>query len=223
MKDLFKHSSVVALGYLPLGTAFGILFSETGYHYGYAILMSVLVYAGSAQLISVTLLLAGAPLITVFITIFLLNSRHFFYSLYALNPYKKMPLMQKLYSMFALTDETFSLLSTFPKERQNDTAFMFKLSLLNHFWWIFGSAIGAILGYSANLNVDGLEFSLTALFIVLLIDQYKAAKNIKPIIIAIISSIIVTILGWDKHFLIASISVGILLFCIERAYAKHNR
>jgi 4-azaleucine resistance transporter AzlC len=223
MKLAFKHSIPVAFGYIPLGIAFGILFNQTGYHYIYVILMAIFIFAGSAQFLAVGMIANHAGLLEVFITTLLLNLRHIFYGLYALNLYEKVPFLKRIYAMQALTDETFSIVSTLPSELKQDTSFLLRLSIVNHLWWIFGCSIGAILGSVANINIPGLEFALTALFIVLLLEQYFKSKELTPIFIATLASAIVILSLPSRHFLIFSLTISSLLFLGVKYYAKLSR
>jgi 4-azaleucine resistance transporter AzlC len=223
MKFALKYSIPVAFGYIPLGIAFGILFNQTGHHYIYAILMAVFIFAGSAQFLAVGMIANHASLFEVFITTLLLNLRHVFYGLYALNLYEKIPFLKRVYAMQALTDETFSIVSTLPSELKQNTNFLLKLSFINHMWWILGCIIGAALGSVANINIPGLEFALTALFIVLLLEQYFKSKDLTPIFIAIFASIIVIFSLPNKYFLILSLSISALLFLGVKYYAKLSR
>jgi 4-azaleucine resistance transporter AzlC len=223
MNIAFKHSIPVAFGYIPLGIAFGIIFNQTGYHYIYAILMAIFIFAGSAQFLAVSMIANHASLFEIFITTLLLNLRHIFYGLYVLNLYKKMSLLRRIYSMQALTDETFSIVSTLPSDLKQDTSFLVKLSIINHVWWVLGCSIGAILGSLANINVPGLEFALTSLFVVLLIEQYYKSKDLTPIFIAAIASFVVIFGLPTKHFLIVSLCISIALFLGVKLYAKLSR
>lgn len=219
-KQLLKYTTMVALGYLPLGVTFGILFNETGYPIVYALAMSIFVYAGSAQFLAITLLLSHAPLYTVFVLTLILNVRHLFYSSYTFEHYSQFTWPKRLYLMFALTDETFSVVSTLPKQNLQKHKLLFQLSMLNHFWWVLGSAIGLILGNMVNIHIQGLEFVLVSLFVVLLVEQLYQTRNWLPIVFGLISATLSFLLFPAKHFLLGALAICLTLFGVYKIYDR---
>lgn len=177
IKEALKASVAVMMGYIVLGMAFGMLLESNGYHVGYAFLMSFLIYAGSMQFVAIDLLSGGATLIQGAIMAFLINARHMVYGLSMLKKFREMK-KYKLYMIFSLTDETYSLLiQDHHYQGHNEKRFMFLISLLNQSYWIAGSVIGALLGEMMTINTTGLDFAMTALFVVIVTEQFLSQDN----------------------------------------------
>ncbi len=209
-QQIFKSSLPVLFGYMPLGVAFGILFNDLGYAWYFATLMAVFVYAGAAQFMVIGLLAAGAGLFEIFIATFLLNSRHIFYGLSMLKKFGDWHL-KKIYLAFGLTDETYSLVTTIePPQGIQPIDYYFAITALNHSYWIVGCTLGAWIGASIQINTQGMDFALTALFVVLLIEQWKKVKEPLPFIVAIFSSL-VAIYFFSEQMLLLSIVLSIAL------------
>ena len=213
MQGVVKSTFPVLFGYIPLGIAFGMLFQDLGYPWYLATLMAFFVYAGTAQFMIVGLLAAGVGLTEIAISTFLINSRHIFYGLSMLNSYGDWGL-KKIYLAFGLTDETYSLVTTIDlkddtaKERQ-----FFIITALNHSYWVISCTIGAVIGSSFSINTQGMEFTLTALFVVLVIEQWKQIRKPLPFVIAAFSSIVALYLFSDQ-MLLGSIALSVTLLII---------
>lgn len=214
-QQTLKSTFPVLFGYIPLGMTFGMLFQDLGYAWYFATLMAIVVYAGAAQFMIIGLLLAGAGLLEIFVAILLLNSRHIFYGLSLLKKYGQWDL-KKMYLTFGLTDETYSLVTTInPPKDANPKDCYFTITALNHSYWIIGCTLGAWVGSSFQINTEGMDFALTALFVVLLIEQWKKIKEPLPFVIATISSAVAIIIFSDQMLL-----VSILLSIIVLMLAK---
>lgn len=182
-----KISFPVFLGYMAIGIGFGILFSNAGYPWWLALVCSIFMYAGSGQYFAVALFSSGASLSEIFIVEFLLGIRHIFYGLSMISKYRGAG-KYKPYLIFAITDETFALLQgvTVPKTVEKYSLY-FLVSLFDHIYWCIGTVIGAA-GYAIleryNLSgcLAGVDFALTSLFIVMLIEQLKVSKDFLPAI-----------------------------------------
>ncbi len=212
---IFKSTLPVLFGYIPLGIAFGILFIDLGYDWYFSTLMAILVYAGAAQFMAIGLLAAGAGLVEVFIATFLLNSRHIFYGLSMLKKYGDWNL-KKIYLAFGLTDETYSLVTTIePPYGVQPSDYYFSITALNHGYWIVGCTIGALIGTNTQINTQGMDFALTALFVVLLLEQWKKIKEPLPFLIAIVSSFLALYL-FAEQMLLASIILSIVLLVLVK-------
>ncbi len=170
----------VLCGYLFMGMAFGILLQQAGYNFLWALFMSVIIYAGTMQYMAIPLLTAQAGLVTVAITTLLVHFRYFVYGLSFLDRFKEFG-ARKYYMMFALTDETYALLCTSePPEGTTREQYMFMISLFDHIYWIVGCTSGALIGRFLTFNTAGIDFAMTALFIVICVDQWRAAKTKLP-------------------------------------------
>lgn len=218
-----RITSPVFLGYLPLGIAFGFLFTGEGYHWAYALLMSIFVYAGSVQFISVALLAAGAGLMEFFTLTLLINLRHSFYGLSMLEKFSDAGKV-KPYLIFALTDETYALLTTTKvPEGASKNKFYLYIAVLNHFYWVTGSLLGAVLGSLLDLNLDGMAFVLTALFVVLTIEQYYSSRARFPFIAAVLAGMISIVLFSPKNMLLVSILIGTLILVAHEKIVQVKR
>ena len=179
----FPVTVPVLMGYLAIGIAFGLMLQEIGYNFIWACFMSLTIYAGSGQYLGVTLLGTGAALGTVALMTLLINFRHLVYGLSMLEKFRGMG-WRKLYMIFSLTDETYALLASVrapvgvePKR------FYFAIALLDHSYWILGSVIGAVAGALIPLDTTGIDFAMTALFVVIAVDQWKAYKKHFPAVL----------------------------------------
>ncbi len=171
LRYAFIKSLPVLCGYVFLGIAFGIVLEEAGFNALWALLISVTVFAGSLQFVMVPLLAAAVSPLTMAATAFFVNSRHLFYGLSFIESYKKMK--TRPYMIFSLTDETYSVLCGCKAEDPEETKrpAWFFISLFDHCYWITGSVIGGLLGHALPFDFTGIDFSMTALFVVILLEQ----------------------------------------------------
>ena len=216
VKYAFISSLPVMAGYVVLGTGFGILLSAKGYSFWWALLMSITIFAGSMQYVGVNLLATGASILSTALMTLMVNARHLFYGISMIEDYRDMG-WRKWYVIFGLTDETYSLVCGNPKlpdgvERKNYT---FLLTLMNQCYWIFGSVLGAILGNAVSFNSAGIDFSMTALFVIIFVEQWEKAKQHFPAILGLAVSVICLLIFGADSFLVPSmigISIGLFLF-----------
>jgi 4-azaleucine resistance transporter AzlC len=172
------------MGYIPLGAVFGFLFLKAGGSGWLALACSVFIYAGAAQFMMIPMLLAGASYGTLALATLVLNVRHVFYGVSLLHTLPG-PRWQRWYSVFALTDETYSVLTTLPEPQRAHR--MALVSALNHFWWVLGTALGVALGSAAQAHLAGLDFVLASLFAVLAVEQWRAKHTVAPILVAVVA------------------------------------
>ena len=218
--NALKLTIPVFLGYIPLGIAFGLLLSSAGYHWIYAFLMSHFVYAGSAQFLTVALLAAGAGITDFAVATLLLNLRHSFYGLSMLEKFSDLGRV-KLYLIFALTDETYALLTTAEiPPNSSKSNFYFYVAALNHLYWIIGSVSGAMLGSVLNLNLEGMSYVLTALFVVLTIEQYLTSKVRFPFIAAVGAGILSLLFFGPENMLLTSIVLGSIILIAREKFVR---
>lgn len=216
LKAAFPHTIPVFTGFILLGIAYGILMSSKGYGFAWTVLMSLLAFAGSAQYVAITFLTSiFDPLYALILTL-MINARHLFYGISMLDKYKGTGKL-KPYLIFGLCDETFSIIcSTEPPEGVNRNWFMFFITLLDHGYWVLGSALGGLLGYMVSFNTKGLDFVLTALFVVIFIGQWKTQKNHKPAVIGVLCSIICLVVFGQGNFIIPSMIAILVVLTIFR-------
>ncbi|MCR5580462.1 MAG: AzlC family ABC transporter permease [Pseudobutyrivibrio sp.] len=207
----------VMAGYLVLGTGFGILLRNAGYGVLWAFAMSALIYAGSMQYVGISLLSGGASIIATIITTFTVNARHLFYSISMIDKYKDSGLY-KPYLIFALTDETYSLLCEDESVNETDiNKYRFLVSLFNQCYWVTGSIVGSILGGVIPFSTAGIEFSMTALFIASFTEQWMTSKNHFPAITGIIcTSISLLLLGPDRFLIPAMLLITLVLTIFKK-------
>ncbi|MDD3982104.1 MAG: AzlC family ABC transporter permease [Spirochaetales bacterium] len=179
----FKASVPVLLGYVTIGFGFGLLAVNKGYPAWLALFMSVFVFAGAAQYIGISLFAAGASIAEIVLVTLVANIRHAAYGLSLISSFGAHPKI-KPYLVFALTDETYALLSSSKPEERADGGFLLTVSALNQFYWVAGTALGALAGSLIPGRIQGLDFALNALFIVLAVEQALRLKKAKPFVIA---------------------------------------
>lgn len=210
----FKASTPVFFGYISIGIVFGFLLVKEGLNWLLAPIMSITLFAGAAQYLAIDLLNNNIPLLEIGITILLLNARHIVYGLSLIERFR-IPHKHKHYLIFGLTDETYGLLTTIkPPLDTKPEYFDLWITLLNQSYWVLGSIIGALLGNIIPVEIEGLDFALTALFIVLTIEQVKQIKRFEPFVFPILIFILLTLFGIEKSLLILTIilsSISMLL------------
>lgn len=217
IKKAFLSTIPVLTGYLVLGFGFGIILKANGYGILLAFVMSLAIYAGSMQYVAIGLLASGASLLTVALTTLMVNARHLFYGISMLDKYKKTG-KRKPYLIFALTDETYSLVcgdNANVAEDQKKDYWLF-VSLFNHAYWILGSVLGAVVGSVIQFNSEGIDFALTALFLTVFIEQWLTAKKHTPAIIGVGGSVLCLAIFGSEKFLIPAMLFISLLLCIQK-------
>lgn len=213
----FRASLPVMAGYLVLGMGFGVLLQGQGYGWWWAAAMSLLIYAGSMQYLAVDLLAGGAGLIIAALMTLVVNFRHLFYGVTMLEPYRGMG-KAKPYVIFALTDETFSLVCQPDLPQGVDRKeYYFWLSLMNQSYWILGSVAGTLLGSALGEYTRGIEFSMTALFVVIFLGQWEGTRDHRPALIGLGVSVLFLLLLGPDGFLIPSMGgITLALLALKR-------
>lgn len=217
----FKTSLPVLAGYLGIGLGFGILMAEQGYNCWWAALFSLIAYGGTIQYLCIALLSTAYNPGEAFLLSLLVNFRHIFYGITMSERYKGYGL-KKLPLIFGLSDETYSLVSSVEiPEGMDHYRFYLTLTMLNHSYWIIGSFLGALVGASIPIDYTGVEFALTALFVVLFLDQIKNSANILPGIIGLCSALI-CLLVFADDMIIPSMALIALILLAWRRYDLHR-
>lgn len=219
---VFKDTLPVLTGYLFLGIGFGILLSEKGYGIGWAFAMALFMYAGSAQYLAVNLLSSGASLISAALATLFVNARHIFYGISLVDTYKDMG-KKKPYMIFALTDETYSLVTqNQPPKGMTRGQYCFLVSVMDHIYWVAGCTLGGLLGAALPINFAGIEFVLTALFVTLFVEQWLTSPNHRSAIIGVASSALCLLIFGKDLFLIPSMVAIALLLTISKKTARRD-
>lgn len=218
IKAAFRASLPVMAGYIVLGTGFGVLLSAKGYSYRWAVLMSVTMYAGAMQYVGVNILASGASYISAALMTLMVNARHLFYGISMIEKYRDMG-WKKWYAAFGLTDETYSLICINPElpEGADRNSFNFLLTLMNQSYWIIGGFIGAVIGSALDFDPAGIDFSMTALFVSIFVEQWEKNKNHLPAIWGLAVSVVcLVIFGADRFLIPAMLIISIGLFVFRR-------
>ena len=218
-----KATFPVFSGYMVLGFGFGIVLHSKGFGILWAFCMSLFIYAGSMQYVAIDLLSGGASVITMAITTVLVNARHLFYGISMIDKYKGAG-KKKPYLIFALTDETYSLVCT--ENEENSHSYHFLVSLFNHIYWVTGSTIGAAVGSAFNFAPKGIDFALTALFVTVFVEQWMTSKDHTAALTGVIASVICLIIFGADSFLIPAmiaitVALGTLRFIRRRGESKN--
>ena len=217
IKAAFITSLPVMAGYIVLGTGFGVLLSAKGYSFWWALLMCVTIFAGTMQYVGVSILASGASVISTVIMTIMVQARHLFYGISMIENYRDMG-WRKWYAAFGLTDETYSLLCTNPElpegvDRRN---FNFLVTMMNQCYWIIGGVLGALLESNLSFNSAGIDFSMTALFVSIFVEQWDKAENRLPAILGLVVSIAcLLIFGMDQFLIPAMVGISVGLFLLR--------
>ena len=216
----FPATVPVLMGYLAIGMAFGLMLQAIGYNVIWAFFMSLTIYAGSGQYLGVELLGTAAALGSVALLTFIINFRHLVYGLSMLEKFKGMGL-RKLYMIFSLTDETYALLSSAQAPvGVNPKNFYFAIALLDQSYWILGSVVGGVAGAVIPFSTEGVDFAMTALFVVIAVDQWKTYKKHLPALLGCAVTVVFLIVlgrffGQDQMLLV-SLGVIVLFLLLLR-------
>ena len=220
LKYAFPRTVPVMAGYLVLGTAYGILMNINGFGIWWALAISVFVYAGSLQYLGITFLTAMVNPIYAFLMSLMLNARHLFYGLSMLDKYKNTG-WKKFYLIFGMCDESFTVNCTVtPPDDVDRGWFMFFVNLLNQIYWVFAATAGALLGYVIHFDTTGIEFVMTALFVVMFLNQWEESKDHLPALVGLICSAICLLIFGSSNFIVPSMIFIIVAFTAERRFSK---
>ncbi len=209
----FKKSIPVAMGYIPAGIAFGVLAQVAGVPIWATIMLSIVLYAGAAQYACLPMLSAGLPVGNIATNIAAINLRHVFYGAPLLQ-YLPTQKLAKIYCLFALTDETFSVMTSLPADTRQ--ALILPISLFNQSWWVLATAIGVVIGSALDDLVPHLDFALICLFVILAYEQFQAIKRYFPIGIAFIALAIASL--FTSHWLLLVAIAVCMLLILARAF-----
>ena len=217
VRQAFVDTIPVLTGYLALGFGFGIMLQAAGFPVWLAPVMSITMYAGAMQYVAVGLLSSGASLLTVGLTTVLVNARHLFYGISLLDKFKSTG-KRTPYLIFALTDETYSLLCRDnPKvSAAQKKTYYFCICFFDHCYWITGCTLGAVTGSLLTFDSQGIDFVLTALFITIFVEQWQSMKKHYPALMGAAVTAASLVLFGKEHFMIPAMLVILLLLCLHK-------
>lgn len=212
-----RRSIPMMLGFFPVGIAYGMLMQNAGYNALWTGASSLIVLTGSLQFLMVDFLKGGAPLITVAVLALLMSSRHIFYGISFIEKFRGFHKASKWFLIYTLADENFSLHCAYRQEEgvKEEAAFVMTAALVVLYWLCF-SILGALVGSMIKINMDGIDFSMTALFLVILIDQIREAKSRLPLYTAAVSSILSLLLFGADNFILPSLLITVGTLCLLR-------
>lgn len=215
LKCAFPHTIPIMTGFLFLGMSYGIYMHVSGFSFWYPMLMAMTIFAGSVEFVCVNFLLGAFDPLQAFIVTLILNARHIFYGISMLDRFKGMG-WKKIYLIFGMCDETFSVNYTADIPKDVDSGwFMFFVTLLNQIYWVLGATLGGLFGSLITFNTEGLDFVMTAMFVVIFLEQYLKDKNHLNSYIGLGVSLLMLLFFGADNFMIPAIA-GILI-CLSAA------
>lgn len=217
----FPHTVPVLTGFLVLGIAYGVLMQSKGYGVLWSVLMSAVAFCGSMQFVAVTLLTTVFNPVQAFLLSLMINARHLFYGLSMLEKYKGLE-KTRFFLIYTLCDETFSISSSVkPPEHINRKMFYFFISFLDYLYWVVGTLLGGLTGSLIRINTQGLDFVLTALFVVLFMEQLKQKGNARFGMIGIGGSLLGLVAFGPDNMVIPSMVIILVILLVGRKRLCH--
>lgn len=216
IKAAFLDTIPIMTGYLFLGFGFGIVLQQSGYGLPWALAMSLFVYAGSMQFVTVGLLTGGVGLLTAALTTFAVNARHLFYGISMVDAYKGTG-KKKPYLIFGLTDETYSLVSrgVIPAEADRHWYWLL-VTAMDQCYWVTGSLAGVLAGSVLPFDFEGVDFALTALFVTIFVEQWLTARDHRPALAGVgASTLCLLIFGTDRFLIPAMLVIAAVLIAMR--------
>ncbi len=217
----FPHTIPIFAGFWFLGMTYGIYMNVSGFGFWYPMLMSLTIFAGSVEFVTVNLLLGAFDPLQALAMTLMINARHLFYGISMLDKYRGHGL-KDLYLIFGMCDESFSINYTADIPEGVDQGwFMFFVTLLNHFYWVFGATLGGIFGSLIHFNTEGIEFVMTAMFVVIFLEQWMKEKNHVSALVGVgISLLCLTAFGADDFIIPAMAGILGVLTLLKRPLDK---
>ena len=216
-KAALPYTLPICVGFLFLGMSYGFLMRSKGFSVGYPLFMSMFIFAGSMEFVTVNLLLSAFHPLSAFLLALMVNARHLFYGISMLDKYENTG-WKKFYLIYGMCDESFSINCTVtPPEDVDKGWFMFFVTLLNHFYWFFGATLGGIFGSFIHFNTEGLDFVMTAMFVVIFLEQWLKEKNHLSSLLGLGLSLLCLIAFGADHFLIPSMAAILAVLTLLRA------
>lgn len=220
LKAALPHTLPVCIGFLFLGMSYGFLMQSKGFSFVYPLFMSLFIFAGSMEFVTVHLLLSSFHPLYSFFLACMVNARHLFYGISMLEKYKNTG-WKKAYLIFGMCDETFTVnCGVEPPANVDKGWFMFFITLLNQIYWVSGATMGALLGYVIHFDTKGIEFVMTALFVVMFINQWEEAKDHRPAIIGLGCSLFSLLVFKSGNFILPAMALIAAFLSLGKKAAK---
>ena len=212
-KQAFMKSIPIMCSYIFVSMAYGMMMENAGFAWYYSLLTSLTVYTGAFQFVLITFLSSGASIVTIAVMALLMNSRQSFYSLSFLETFRKMG-RKKLYMIHTMTDETYAVNCTIEDKDENSRKEMFLVAFFSRCYWMFGAVMGGLIGQLIPFELTGIDFCMTALFIIIIIDQWEKADKHFPAITGILIAIIALLIFGQRAFMLPALVIvsGVLIF-----------
>ncbi len=216
LKTAFPYTIPILTGFCFLGLAYGIYMNTLGFSFIYPLFMSMLIFGGSLEFVTATMLLSPFAPVQVFIMAFLIQARHLFYGISMLDKFKGMG-WKKFYLIFGMCDETFSVNYTANIPEDVDKGwFMFFVTLLNQIYWVLSATIGCIIGSLLTFDTSGISFVMTAMFVVIFLEQWLKEDHHLASLIGLAASVVCLIIFGADSFMIPTMIVIIVFLTISR-------
>lgn len=215
-KAALPYTIPICIGFLFLGMSYGFLMRSKGFSFVYPMFMSMFIFAGSMEFVTVELLLSAFHPLHAFFLSLMVNARHLFYGISMLEKFKNTG-WKKPYLIYGMCDESFTINCTVAPPPDVDKGwFMFFVTLLNQIYWVSGATLGALLGYIIHFDTTGIEFVMTALFVVMFINQWEESKDHRPALTGLGCSLSCLLVFGSQNFILPAMALIILCFSIGK-------
>ena len=214
-KQAFMKSIPIMCSYIFVSMAYGMMMENAGFAWYYSLLTSLTVYTGAFQFVLITFLSSGASIVTIAVTALLMNSRQSFYSLSFLETFRKMG-RKKLYMIHTMTDETYAVNCTIEDKDENSRKEMFLVAFFSRCYWMFGAVMGGLIGQLIPFELTGIDFCMTALFIIIFMDQLEKNKDHFPAIVGVITAIICLVVFGTQNFMLPSLIISSMVLLVKQ-------
>ncbi len=213
LRQAFLKSLPIMCSYVFVSMAYGIMMEEAGFHWYDSLAVSLTVYTGAFQFVLITFLSSGASIATIALTAFLMNSRQVFYSLSFVEEFRRMG-RRLPYMVHTMTDETYAVNLTLEMSGKEKEDTMFLVALFSRCYWMFGAVAGGVIGQLLPFDTEGIDFCMTALFIIIFMDQWEKSRNHVPAILGIAVALLCLLLIGQQNFMLPALMIvsGVLLF-----------
>ncbi len=213
----FPKTIPIMMGFLFLGMSYGLYMKVSGFSFVYPLCMSLVIFGGSLEFVTVTMLLGSFAPVQTFLMALMIQARHLFYGIALLEKYKGTG-MKKIYLIFGMCDESFSInCATEVPEHVDKGWFYFFVTVLNQFYWVAGATLGGLLGGFLTFNTEGLDFVMTAMFVVIFLEQWLKEKKHYTALIGVLVSVACLLVFGADSFLIPTM---ICILCFLTLFRK---